>query len=160
MPRRVHRPPKASTWCCAKGEFVAIVGKVAAANHPAHMITASTIPAPGMSLLGAPDITRCPKSARSLWRGRNLGVVFQFFQLLPMLTLLENVMLPMDYVGMYDFYERPKRAMELLKLVAWKRRPTSCPWRSPRAAAERRHCACPWPTTHRSSARMSPPQPG
>jgi len=43
--------------------------------------------------------------------------VFQFFQLLPMLTLLENVMLPMDYAGMYDFDERPARALELLKLV-------------------------------------------
>jgi putative ABC transport system ATP-binding protein len=43
--------------------------------------------------------------------------VFQFFQLLPMLTILENVMLPMDYVGLYDFDERPKRAMDLLKMV-------------------------------------------
>jgi len=57
------------------------------------------------------------ESQRALWRGRNLGIVFQFFQLLPMLTLLENVMLPMDYVGRYDFDERPKRAMELLKMV-------------------------------------------
>lgn len=40
---------------------------------------------------------------------KNLGIVFQFFQLLPMLTLLENVMLPMDYVDMYDFDERPAR---------------------------------------------------
>src|SRR5690606_1579551 len=51
------------------------------------------------------------------WRGRNLGIVFQFFQLLPMLTLLENVMLAMDFAEMYDFDERPGRAMELLKLV-------------------------------------------
>lgn len=46
-----------------------------------------------------------------------MGIVFQFFQLLPMLTLLENVMLPMDYVGMYDVDERPRRALELLTLV-------------------------------------------
>lgn len=46
-----------------------------------------------------------------------MGIVFQFFQLLPMLTLLENVMLPMDYVNMYAFEERPQRAMELLTLV-------------------------------------------
>jgi putative ABC transport system ATP-binding protein len=43
--------------------------------------------------------------------------VFQFFQLLPMLTLLENVMLPMDYVDMYDFDERPQKAMQLLEMV-------------------------------------------
>jgi ABC-type lipoprotein export system ATPase subunit len=63
------------------------------------------------------DIYEMNESQRSLWRGKNLGIVFQFFQLLPMLTLLENVMLPMDYVGLYDFDERPKRAMELLHLV-------------------------------------------
>jgi ABC-type methionine transport system ATPase subunit len=57
------------------------------------------------------------ESQRSKWRGRNLGIVFQFFQLMPMLTLLENVMLPMDYAELYDFDERPKRAMEMLELV-------------------------------------------
>ncbi|MGZ9235095.1 MAG: ABC transporter ATP-binding protein, partial [Anaerolineales bacterium] len=57
------------------------------------------------------------ESQRSRWRGRNLGIVFQFFQLLPMLTLLENVMLSMDFAEMYDFEERPQRAMEMLKLV-------------------------------------------
>jgi ABC-type methionine transport system ATPase subunit len=46
-----------------------------------------------------------------------MGVVFQFFQLLPTLTLLEDVMLPMDYCNLYPFYERPDRAMELLKMV-------------------------------------------
>jgi len=81
------------------------------------MITGIDHPSSGKVVIGGTDIYQMSESARSLWRGRNLGVVFQFFQLLPMLTLLENVMLPMDYVGMYDFYERPKRAMELLKLV-------------------------------------------
>jgi ABC-type lipoprotein export system ATPase subunit len=49
------------------------------------------------------------------WRGRNLGVVFQFFQLLPMLSLLENIMLPMDFCNMYSPRQRKERAMELLK---------------------------------------------
>jgi ABC-type lipoprotein export system ATPase subunit len=66
---------------------------------------------------GADIYTGVTESQRSKWRGKNLGIVFQFFQLLPMLTLLENVMLPMDYADMYDFDERPKRAMELLTLV-------------------------------------------
>ncbi len=56
-------------------------------------------------------------SQLALWRGKNMGVVFQFFQLLPTLTLLENVMLPMDYCKVYAFNERPQRAMELLKMV-------------------------------------------
>jgi ABC-type nitrate/sulfonate/bicarbonate transport system ATPase subunit len=48
------------------------------------------------------------------WRGRNLGIVFQFYQLLPMLTLLENVMLPMDFCDTLAPAERPRRALELL----------------------------------------------
>jgi putative ABC transport system ATP-binding protein len=53
--------------------------------------------------------------------------VFQFFQLLPMLTLLENVMLPMDYADMYDFDERPKRAKELLALVGLEKQASKLP---------------------------------
>jgi putative ABC transport system ATP-binding protein len=101
-----------------KGEFVAIVGKSGSGKSTLlNMITGIDHPSSGHVVIGGTDIYQMSESARSLWRGRNLGVVFQFFQLLPMLTLLENVMLPMDYVGMYDFYERPKRAMGLLKLV-------------------------------------------
>ncbi|MEJ5223865.1 MAG: cyclic nucleotide-binding domain-containing protein, partial [Anaerolineales bacterium] len=68
-------------------------------------------------IVNGTDLYAMTESQRSLWRGRNLGIVFQFFQLLPMLSLLENVMLPMDYVGMYDFDERPRRAMQLLERV-------------------------------------------
>jgi len=101
-----------------KGEFVAIVGKSGSGKSTLlNMITGIDHPSSGKVVIGGTDIYQMSESARSLWRGRNLGVVFQFFQLLPMLTLLENVMLPMDYVGMFDFYERPKRAMQLLTLV-------------------------------------------
>ena len=69
-------------------------------------------------IIGGRDIyTGVTESQRSRWRGRNLGIVFQFFQLLPMLTLLENVMLSMDFAEMYDFDERPEHAMEMLRLV-------------------------------------------
>ncbi|HEX9117173.1 MAG TPA: cyclic nucleotide-binding domain-containing protein, partial [Anaerolineae bacterium] len=57
------------------------------------------------------------ESQMAPWRGRNIGVVFQFFQLLPTLTLLENVMLPMDFCGTYPGSKRAARAMELLDLV-------------------------------------------
>ncbi len=100
------------------GEFVAIVGKSGSGKSTLlNMITGIDHPSAGQVIVNGTDLYRMNESQRSLWRGKNLGIVFQFFQLLPMLTLLENVMLPMDYVGMYDFDERPKRAMDLLKLV-------------------------------------------
>lgn len=102
-----------------RGEFVSIVGKSGSGKSTLlNMITGIDHPSDGQVIVNHNDIyTGVSESARSKWRGKNLGIVFQFFQLLPMLTLLENVMLPMDYVDMYDFDERPKRAMELLQLV-------------------------------------------
>jgi putative ABC transport system ATP-binding protein len=102
-----------------QGEFVAIVGKSGSGKSTLlNMMTGIDHPSNGQVVVNATDLyARMNESQRSLWRGKNMGIVFQFFQLLPMLTLLENVMLPMDYVGMYDFEERPRRAMDLLKLV-------------------------------------------
>jgi ABC-type lipoprotein export system ATPase subunit len=101
-----------------RGEFVAIVGKSGSGKSTLlNMMTGIDHPTGGQVVINGLNIYEMNESKRALWRGRNLGIVFQFFQLLPMLTLLENVMLPMDYVGMYDFDERPKRAMELLKMV-------------------------------------------
>ncbi len=102
-----------------RGEFVSIVGKSGSGKSTLlNMITGIDHPSAGQVVVNAMDIyTGVTESQRSKWRGKNLGIVFQFFQLMPMLTLLENVMLPMDYVDRYDFDERPIRAMELLKLV-------------------------------------------
>ncbi len=102
-----------------RGEFVSIVGKSGSGKSTLlNMVTGIDHPSDGLVVVNGTDIyTGVTESQRSKWRGKNLGIVFQFFQLLPMLTLLENVMLPMDYVDMYDFDERPKRAMELLQLV-------------------------------------------
>jgi ABC-type lipoprotein export system ATPase subunit len=100
------------------GEFVAIVGKSGSGKSTLlNMMTGIDHPTGGQVVINGDNIYEMNESQRALWRGQNLGIVFQFFQLLPMLTLLENVMLPMDYVGRYDFDERPKRAMELLKMV-------------------------------------------
>jgi putative ABC transport system ATP-binding protein len=103
-----------------RGEFVSIVGKSGSGKSTLlNMITGIDHPTRGKVVIGGTDIyTGVTESQRSRWRGRNLGIVFQFFQLLPMLTLLENVMLAMDFADMYDFDERPGRAMELLKMVA------------------------------------------
>ncbi len=101
-----------------RGEFVAIVGKSGSGKSTLlNMFTGIDHPTGGQVIVNGTDLYAMTESQRSLWRGRNLGIVFQFFQLLPMLSLMENVMLPMDYVGMYDFDERPKRAMALLDRV-------------------------------------------
>jgi putative ABC transport system ATP-binding protein len=102
-----------------RGEFVSLVGKSGSGKSTLlNMVTGIDHPTQGRVVIGGMDIyTGVTESQRSRWRGRNLGIVFQFFQLLPMLTLLENVMLSMDFAEMYDFDERPARAMEMLKLV-------------------------------------------
>ncbi len=100
------------------GEFVAIVGKSGSGKSTLlNMITGIDHPSRGDVIINGTNIYALTESQRSLWRGRNLGIVFQFFQLLPMLSLLENVMLPMDYANLYDFDERPKRALRLLAMV-------------------------------------------
>jgi ABC-type lipoprotein export system ATPase subunit len=98
-----------------RGEFVSIVGKSGSGKSTLlNMITGIDHPTAGQMIVGGTDIYHnMGESQRSRWRGRNLGIVFQFFQLLPMLTLLENVMLPMDYADLYDFDARPQRAKEM-----------------------------------------------
>ena len=100
------------------GQFISIVGKSGCGKSTLlNMITGIDHPTAGEVIVGGQKLYEMSKSERALWRGRNMGVVFQFFQLLPTLTLLENTMLPMDYIKNYAFSERPDRAMELLKMV-------------------------------------------
>ena len=100
------------------GQFISIVGKSGCGKSTLlNMITGIDHPTVGEVIVGGEHIYEMSESKRALWRGRNMGVVFQFFQLLPTLTLLENTMLPMDYCKMYPFYERSERATDLLKLV-------------------------------------------
>ena len=102
----------------SSGEFVAVVGKSGSGKSTLlNMITGIDRPTSGEVLVGGVAIHRMNESQRSLWRGRNLGIVFQFFQLLPMLTVLENTMLPMDYTNTYSRAERPQRGLELLRMV-------------------------------------------
>jgi ABC-type lipoprotein export system ATPase subunit len=104
-----------------QGEFAAVIGKSGSGKSTLlNMLTGIDHPTSGLVLVNGVDIYSLTESQRSLWRGRNLGIVFQFFQLLPMLNLLENVMLPMDYVGMYEIDQRPKKALDLLDLVGLK----------------------------------------
>lgn len=112
-----------------RGEFVSIVGKSGSGKSTLlNMMTGIDHPTSGQVIVNGQDLyTALDESQRSRWRGRNLGIVFQFFQLLPMLSLLENVMLPMDYAGLYDFDERPRRAMQLLEMVGLKEQAAKLP---------------------------------
>jgi putative ABC transport system ATP-binding protein len=100
------------------GQFVSIVGKSGCGKSTLlNMLTGIDHPTSGEVIVGGQNVYDMTESQRALWRGRNVGIVFQFFQLLPMLTLLENTMLPMDYCDVYRPNERPARAMELLAMV-------------------------------------------
>ncbi|MFN2177118.1 MAG: ATP-binding cassette domain-containing protein [Anaerolineales bacterium] len=100
------------------GQFISIVGKSGSGKSTLlNMLTGIDHPTSGEVIVGGQDIYHMSESKRALWRGRNVGIVFQFFQLLPTLTLLENTMLPMDYCDVYPAGERPSRAMEFLKMV-------------------------------------------
>lgn len=131
-----------------RGEFVSLVGKSGSGKSTLlNMITGIDHPTQGRMIIGGTDIyTGVTESQRSRWRGRNLGIVFQFFQLLPMLTLLENVMLSMDFAEMYEFDERPERAMEMLNLVGLKtfanKLPTTVSTGQQQLAAIARAMAC------------------
>src|SRR5213079_617681 len=75
-------------------------------------------PTAGSVTVSHTEIQTLAENKLALWRGRNVGFVFQFFQLLPTLTAAENVMLPMDFCKTFPFRERRKRALTLLDRVA------------------------------------------
>lgn len=97
------------------GEFVAIVGKSGSGKSTLiNMITGIDRPTSGELLVGHTAVHTLKENEMAEWRGHNVGVVFQFFQLLPTLTVVENVMLPMDFCNLYSSRERQERAMHLL----------------------------------------------
>ncbi len=99
------------------GEFVAIVGPSGSGKSTLiNMITGIDRPTSGEVHVAGERLTGMSENRVAKWRGRNVGVVFQFFQLMPTLTILENVMMPMHYGGTYKG-QRPERAMEVLDLV-------------------------------------------
>jgi putative ABC transport system ATP-binding protein len=101
-----------------RGEFVSIVGKSGSGKSTLiNMLTGIDHPTSGSVRVGDVYVHELGESEMARWRGRNLGIVFQFYQLLPMLSLIENVMLPMDFCNLYTSSERERRGMELLDLV-------------------------------------------
>lgn len=106
------------TACFYEGEFVSVVGKSGSGKSTlVNMITGIDHPTSGTVRIGDAYVHALSESDMSIWRGKNLGIVFQFFQLLPTMSLLENVMLPMYLSGQYSPAEREERALSLLKLV-------------------------------------------
>jgi putative ABC transport system ATP-binding protein len=100
------------------GEFVAVIGKSGSGKSTlVNMITGIDRLTSGEILIGDTAIQALKEGKLAEWRGRNIGVIFQFFQLLPTLTAAENIMLPMDFCHMYSTRERRERAMHLLELV-------------------------------------------
>jgi putative ABC transport system ATP-binding protein len=100
------------------GEFVGVRGPSGSGKSTLiNMITGIDRPTSGRVQVAGQHIERMSENELARFRGKSIGVIFQFFQLLPTLTVAENVMLPMDFCRMWKPRERPKRAMELLDQV-------------------------------------------
>jgi putative ABC transport system ATP-binding protein len=101
------------------GEFVAVVGKSGSGKSTLlNIIDGIDSPGSGEVIIGGEPVHTMKQNQLALWRGRNVGVVFQFFQLLPTLTVLENVILPMDCCHTYSRRERTERALYLLEQLS------------------------------------------
>jgi putative ABC transport system ATP-binding protein len=97
------------------GELVGIVGKSGSGKSTLlNLIAGIDRPSGGEVWVGGTAVHALSERRLAGWRGRNVGVVFQFFQLLPTLTVAENVMLPMDFCDTYPRAERRRRALGLL----------------------------------------------
>jgi len=100
------------------GEFIGLIGKSGSGKTTLiNMITGIDRPSSGTVVIDGTPVHKLNENQLAVWRGKTIGVVFQFFQLLPTLTVIENVMLPMDFCNMFSSAERPQRALHLLEQV-------------------------------------------
>lgn len=100
------------------GEFVAIVGPSGSGKSTLlNMITGIDRPTAGEVMVLGQPVHKLSENGLARWRGQCVGIIFQFFQLLPALTLLKNVILPMDLAGKYTPRERRNRSLQLLDMV-------------------------------------------
>jgi putative ABC transport system ATP-binding protein len=101
-----------------RGEAVAIVGRSGSGKSTLiNLIAGIDRASEGEICVSGAQVDSLKGSALGAWRGRSLGIVFQFFQLLPSLTALENVLLPMDLIGAIPAASRHRRAMDLLETL-------------------------------------------
>ena len=97
------------------GEFVVVLGKSGAGKSTlVNMLTGIDRPTSGEIRVAGTSVHALGEDDRAAWRGRHVGVVLQFFQLLPSLTVIQNVMLPMDFANRYPIPQQRERAMHLL----------------------------------------------
>lgn len=100
------------------GEFISIVGQSGSGKSTLlNMVTGIDFPTSGEVLVTGQDVNTMSENELAAWRGKNVGIIFQFFQMLPALSLLQNVILPMAFAGILPRNQRKDRATELLELV-------------------------------------------
>jgi putative ABC transport system ATP-binding protein len=100
------------------GEFLAVVGKSGSGKSTLlNMVSGIDHPTSGEIWVGDEPVHSLSEGRLAKWRGRSVGVVFQFFQLMPSLTIIENVLLPMDLSGILPARKRDRYALELLDRV-------------------------------------------
>jgi len=101
-----------------RGEFVAVMGKSGAGKSTlVNMIAGIDSPDSGEIIIDGVPIHRLNEDERARWRGLNMGIVFQFFQLLPSISLTKNVSIPMEFCNRFTAQERKTRALSLLNQV-------------------------------------------
>jgi putative ABC transport system ATP-binding protein len=101
-----------------KGEYVLITGKSGSGKSTLLNILTGVDNASGGDVnVNGVNILRLNEAEMTKWRGENLGIIFQFFQLIPTLSVLENILLPMDLIGKISSTQRKAKAMELLAMV-------------------------------------------
>jgi putative ABC transport system ATP-binding protein len=101
-----------------KGEFVTIVGPSGNGKSTLlNMITGIDRPSSGEVIVTGQPVHEMSENKLAAWRGQHVGIIFQFFQMLPSLSLLQNVILPMDFADKYQSKERKERALHLLEIV-------------------------------------------
>ncbi|MGL5434474.1 MAG: ABC transporter ATP-binding protein [Lachnospiraceae bacterium] len=109
---------KKATVQISKGEFLVITGRSGSGKSTLlNLLTGIDRPTSGQVVIDGTDITGYSESEMALWRGKQIGIVFQFFQLIPNLSALENLLLAMDLVGVIPSADRKNHAMHLLSLV-------------------------------------------
>ncbi len=102
-----------------RGQFVGIRGPSGSGKSTLiNMMTGIDRPSSGEIMMAGQSLNVLNENKLARWRGKHIGVIFQFFQLLPTLTVIENIMLPMDFCNVWKPRERPERAMNILEQVS------------------------------------------
>ena len=98
-----------------KAELVAVIGESGSGKSTLlNLISGIDVSTNGSVLVNGEDVASFKEKDRNRWRGKNVGIIFQFFQLIPTLTIKENILLPMDFCNIIDKRKRSDRAKKLL----------------------------------------------